>query len=420
MIAHRTGPLRRMLFWAILMLMALGANASTVDKALQARQEGDLGLAIKILRDLNLREPTSARVQLELARALFEQGDYRGAKSLLDQALSRPLPAPVRNNAESFRLLVEQRLGGTPTPGGWQNYVSLGLGSSDRFVVLSDHDLDQTGGVSFDPFRGRNQLSSDGFAQAAWRSSFRPGQRYGWLFDGYARYRDYFEVNSADSRWVQLQGGYRFPATEDHSFDVILLGRQLGIGGRTSFESLGAGVSWEWAGPTWPVRLSTQWSERRYQEIVGRDPRNGERTEVELAQAGWLDSTRWRWRWAARFQDYDADAPQFDYDIWEGVAAVDYAPAPRWVAKVEASYSDVRFIRPESFDGQAPTFQPSPPPGFELRQADRWQLRLSGQYRFNERWLGELGVTGFFYEGDPGLTDEPNQSEWFMRLFLIL
>ncbi len=415
--------MRWLAVWTLLWPCA--AWSVNLTEALEARQAGRLSDAVAMLTTLNESEPGSARIQLELARALFEQGRYGPAKQLLDQVLEQPLPDQVRSNATMFSRLVDERID-YPGSASWQHWVSLTVGSSDRFSLLSDRGRDRVPSDSVDPLREERVADDhDSFGQLALQTVYQPNGGSGWLFDGYARLRDYRQVDEADNDWLQLRAGRRFAVTDHQAIDALLTAQRLGVDGSTAFDSLGMSLIWRMALRNQPIFVGVDFRERRYQGNLTDDPRDGERWQLELGQSGWFADRRWRWQWSGRYQDYAASEEILDYEVLEGIAAIYFAPSARWSTTLEISYADLSFVRSTLDDLGGPDFSPVPPssiPGLvfaatlsQNRRSDRWQARAVARRQLGQDWHGDLGLVAFAYSDDD-LVDDRDQSELFFRL----
>jgi hypothetical protein len=88
----------------------VAANQAAFENAMRAMQGGNLPLAILLLDGLSQRT-NAPRVRLELARALFLNGEYREARRELLKVYRRDLPYPVRRSINVFLDDIDQRIG---------------------------------------------------------------------------------------------------------------------------------------------------------------------------------------------------------------------------------------------------------------------------------------------------------------------
>jgi hypothetical protein len=141
--------------------------------------------AIDHFRAALVREPKSARLRLELARAFYLAKDYRNAAFQFERALAGDLPAPVAANARRFLEHVrnERR---------WSSDVTLGIapdtninaGSSAREIALF--------GLPFELGSDARRKSGLGLAVGG-SISFSPrlSNHWRWQFGIDAQRRDY-------------------------------------------------------------------------------------------------------------------------------------------------------------------------------------------------------------------------------------
>ncbi|WP_353476255.1 porin family protein (plasmid) [Salipiger sp. H15] len=81
-------------------------------QALAAVVQGQPDAAVRLLRKLLAQDPGLLRVRLELARALFEAGDYAQSREQFRIVLSSPdLPPMVRTNVLRFLRAIDERQG---------------------------------------------------------------------------------------------------------------------------------------------------------------------------------------------------------------------------------------------------------------------------------------------------------------------
>jgi tetratricopeptide (TPR) repeat protein len=81
------------------------------NQGLNAFNQGNYQSAIEYFRKMLENNPNLLRPRLELARALYKNGDYRVAKYHFEQVLSAPeLPMNVRGNVNAFLVLIRQQL----------------------------------------------------------------------------------------------------------------------------------------------------------------------------------------------------------------------------------------------------------------------------------------------------------------------
>ena len=103
---------------AYLILFSTLALATNTHSQLQAIfkagmtavKNGDYQLASEQFRKMLKNNPNLLRPRLELARVLYENGDYVQAKYHFEQVLSSPLPHAVRQNIKDFLLRIRQQL----------------------------------------------------------------------------------------------------------------------------------------------------------------------------------------------------------------------------------------------------------------------------------------------------------------------
>lgn len=81
------------------------------NQGIDALNQGDYQSATEYFREMLENNPNLLRPRLELARALYKNGDYRVAKYHFEQVLSASeLPMNVRGNVNAFLVLIRQQL----------------------------------------------------------------------------------------------------------------------------------------------------------------------------------------------------------------------------------------------------------------------------------------------------------------------
>jgi hypothetical protein len=79
-------------------------------QGMSAASKADYQTATEYFRLMLKNNPNLLRPRLELARALYKNGDYRVAKYHFEQVLSVNLPSNVRSNVNHFLTLIRQQL----------------------------------------------------------------------------------------------------------------------------------------------------------------------------------------------------------------------------------------------------------------------------------------------------------------------
>ncbi len=105
--------------------------AELFDAGLAARARGEARAAARAFRLILAADPSLVRVRLELARALFEAGDFEESRREFFAVLSGDVPDPVRRNVLAFLRAIDARSGFD-----WSLTASLrpNLGRSRRYA----------------------------------------------------------------------------------------------------------------------------------------------------------------------------------------------------------------------------------------------------------------------------------------------
>jgi len=100
--------------------------------ALRARHDGDYPLALRSMRAAQAAEPGDARIQLELARLLFEDRQDANARKYFEQARSAALPDYARMLAGQYLSTLEARAG-------WRGIAAIGMGRNSNVNQANGH-----------------------------------------------------------------------------------------------------------------------------------------------------------------------------------------------------------------------------------------------------------------------------------------
>lgn len=97
----------------------------TMAEALLERQANNLRIALQRMNDAHALEPDDLRIQLELARLLFEDNQDADARSRIQALLSSALPEHTRNVLQQYIHALDQRAA-------WHGSAAIGAGRNDN------------------------------------------------------------------------------------------------------------------------------------------------------------------------------------------------------------------------------------------------------------------------------------------------
>ncbi len=211
-----------------------------------------------------VRDPTLLRPRLELARALYLEGDYQTARYHFEQVLSAPLPEPVRNNVLAYLTQIRERVPSL--------VVSLDLILDSNPGQATSAEFVQIGGQLFRVAASSQAESGVGMLYTAYGKLPLPRDP-SWFATAYAELYD-FSGSSTDSSYLQALAGKHFDWGR-HSIDLQAGGHYAGFQGSDLY-----------TGPTWRVSDFV----RLYQSIsvtVGLDGRELEYRPQYQYLSGW-------------------------------------------------------------------------------------------------------------------------------------
>lgn len=218
---------------------------------LAAVESGKPSIAALAFERVLLAEPGSARVQLELGRALFQLGDLDGAQRQFNQVLEQEPPEGVRTTIDRFLTAIA----------GYREQKSRQF--SWGFSVASGHDSNINSATSADEFTfalgtvvfpRESQKTDDGFSKLSghFNGQFGASERSHWFFNTALESLANWSEDGFDTSVIGTNVGYslgldssvlRFPV----SFQGIYLD------GEATRYSGGAGMDW-----SWPLSSSAQ------------------------------------------------------------------------------------------------------------------------------------------------------------------
>ncbi|ANT63628.1 hypothetical protein AYJ57_24430 (plasmid) [Salipiger sp. CCB-MM3] len=212
----------------------------------QAMTTRDPEAAVRLLRRILAQDPGLVRVRLELARALFEAGQYARSREQFRIVLSSPdLPPQVRDNVLRFMRAIDEKRG-------WRAEYSIGLRAprgAGRSYDTDTFDFDLGDGplpfVMNRPDPPLTGLALSGAARRQWPLATRMG---GATLTAYLRGAgEIYETEGDifDEASAELAAGLQFTWPRSTAYLELLAGTDYDAWEMTEERlGLGAGISW--------------------------------------------------------------------------------------------------------------------------------------------------------------------------------
>ncbi len=165
---------------------------------------GRFSAAVELLRTILDARPGLLRVRLELARALFLDGDDDAARHHFEYVLAAEPPPAVAANVRLFLNRIRARRG-------WQLWTNFGLAPDSNINTAPDGDTicigDLCGFVLSSDARAKSGTGVFVSVGGEWRKNLANHRQFVWDFA--AHHRDY-PGNIADDQTLRTSPGLRF------------------------------------------------------------------------------------------------------------------------------------------------------------------------------------------------------------------
>ena len=244
-VEHRLADAKRLL-GAISDKTAVDLNDLDFLEGTLAEAEGDHAAAIEHFRAILTRDPSVVRVRLDLARALFNDGDDSAAAYHFRMAIADGLPPEVEANAQKYLAAIRRRKD-------WDVSVSAGVAPDTNINAATVVKTVQLYGLPFQLDQNAQKKSGVGFDGALSgdvQADLTDDSRL--ILGGFGRDLDY-EGKLYDDRSAGVYLGPRFILSDQSEITVKAEASRRWYGGRPYSASGGGRIEAE-------TILSSRWS----------------------------------------------------------------------------------------------------------------------------------------------------------------
>lgn len=211
---------------------------------LAAVESGEPSVAALAFERVLLAEPGSARVQLELGRALYQLGDFEGAQRQFYQVLDQEPPAGVRTTINQFLEAMASHRRRQSRQLQWGLSLESGYDSNINSATSADEFTFALGTVIFP---SESQKTDDGFSKLSgfFNGQLSTGDRSGWFFNTAVESLGNWSTGDYNTDVWGAHVGYQFglgPGTlrTPVNFQAVYLD------GEANRYSGGVGLDWSW------------------------------------------------------------------------------------------------------------------------------------------------------------------------------
>jgi|GEM_PF-260991 len=325
-----------------------------------------------------LMEPGNRRIQLELARSLYIQGNLDAAEETFTRVLETEPPKQVQNNIQAFLSSIETRREAQHSS--LQGYLQSAAGYDSNINSATALNRISIGNIPvFIEETSREIESEFGFVGAGLTWLAPQSKRMAWRLRGDVRQRDYLENDDFDSLILGAEAAAIWAAgdTGRHQFTAGVRYQNAHLDGDEYQNAASLYGQWRWQGDAvgdfrWQLMSSLSYNDIRYPGDSLRDVEQGMLVFSSLLNAGpdhqhsigvlYGDEQ-------TRLSEAEHNAKDFYglFYAWQWTVTASHQLFARAIVQ-DVEYEDIH-----------PTF-------FEIREDEYYTATLGWQWQFDPQW----------------------------------